>query len=55
LFEAKKTLIEREYSFETMEHVTDDQFHQMGIYGGIKVLLKTQMKRFKKAEARGAP
>ena len=55
LFEAKKTLIEREYSFETMEHVTDDQFHQMGIYGGIKVLLKTQTKRFKKAEARGAP
>jgi hypothetical protein len=31
LFEAKKTLIERDFSFETMEHVTDVEFLQMGI------------------------
>jgi hypothetical protein len=55
LFEAKKTLIERDFSFETMEHVTDVEFLQMGISGGIKVLLSTQTKRFKKAEARGTP
>jgi hypothetical protein len=55
LFEAKETLIERNFSFDTMEHITDDEFLKMGIFEGIKVLLSTQTKRFKKAEARGTP
>jgi len=55
LFKAKKALIEHDFTFETVEHVTDDEFLQMSISGGIKVLLKTQMKRFKKAQARGTP
>jgi hypothetical protein len=35
-----------------IEHVTHDEFLQMGISGGIKVLLNTQTKQFKKAESR---
>ena len=53
LFEAKDALIQHEFVFETVEHVTDAEFLQMGVSGGIKVLLKTQTKRFKKAQARG--
>ena len=53
LFEAKKALIEGDFIFETVEHVTDSEFAQMGISAGIKVLLRTQTKRFKKAESRG--
>jgi len=53
LFKAKKALIQHDFSFETLEHVTDDEFLQIGISGGIKVLLKTQTKRFKKAQDRG--
>jgi hypothetical protein len=52
LFEAKNALIEREFIFETVEHVTDDEFTQMGISRGIRVLLGTQTKRFKKAESK---
>jgi hypothetical protein len=52
LFEAKKALIECEFIFEMIEHVTHDEFLQMGISGGIKVLLNTQTKQFKKAESR---
>lgn len=53
LFEAKKALIQGDFIFETIEHVTDDEFIKMGISIGIKVLLKTQTKRFKRAESRG--
>jgi len=52
LFEAKKALIGHEFTFETVEHITDDEFLQMGVSGGITALLRTQTKRFKKAEAR---
>jgi hypothetical protein len=52
LFEAKNALIEREFIFETVEHVTDDEFTQMGISRGIRVLLGMQTKRFKKAESK---
>jgi len=45
-------LIQHDFVFETVEHIADEVFLQMGISGGIKVLLKTQTKRFKKAEAR---
>jgi len=52
LLEAKDALIQHDFVFETVEHIADEVFLQMGISGGIKVLLKTQTKRFKKAEAR---
>jgi hypothetical protein len=53
LFEAKDALISGDFIFETIEHVTDEEFIKMGISAGIKALLKTQIKRFKKAESRG--
>jgi len=53
LVEVKKALIEHDFAFETLKHVIDDEFLQMGISGGIKMLLKTQTKRFKKAQDRG--
>ena|SRR5947207_7818263 len=52
LFEAKNALIKGDIVFETIEHVTDDEFTKMTISSGIKLLLRTQMKRFKKEEAR---
>jgi hypothetical protein len=53
LFEAKEALISGDFIFETIEFVTDEEFIKMGISAGIKILLKTQIKRFKKAESRG--
>ena len=53
LFEAKNALVQGDFIFETVEHITDDEFAKMAISPGIKVLLRTQIKRFKKAEAKG--
>ncbi len=53
LFEAKAALVQGDFIFDTVEHVTDDEFTKMAISPGIKVLLRTQIKRFKKAEAKG--
>lgn len=52
LFEAEKALIGHDFIFETVEHITDDEFLRMGVTGWITALLRTQTKRFKKAEAR---
>ena len=52
LFEAKRALIGQFFTFETVQHITDDDFLQMGVSEWIKALLRTQTKRFKKAEAR---
>ena len=53
LFEAKNALVQGDFVFQTIEHVTDDEFTKMAITPGIKVLLRTQIKRFKKAESKG--
>ena len=53
LFEAKNALVQGDFVFQTIEHVTDDEFTKMAISPGIKVLLRTQIKRFKKAESKG--
>ena len=53
LFEAKNTLVQKDFIFETIEYVTNDQFAMMAISSGIKVLLRTQIKQFKKVEAKG--
>ena len=46
LFEAKNALVQGDFIFQTIEHVTDDEFTKMAISPGIKVLLRTQIKRF---------
>src|SRR5438046_1182659 len=53
LFEAKNALFQGDFIFETVEYIINDEFSKMEISPGIKVLLRTQIKRFKKAEAKG--
>ena len=53
LYEAKNALIDAQFIFDTVMFVTDAEFENMGISPGIKVLLKTMIKGFKKAEAKG--
>ena len=53
LFETKNTLVQGDFTFQTIEHVTDDEFTKMAISPGIKILLRTQIKQFKKAESKG--
>ena len=53
LFEAKATLVQGDFIFDTVEHITDDEFTKMAISPGITVLLRTQIKCFKKAEVKG--
>ena len=53
LIEAKEILVSKGYIFRTLPQIFDEKFAKMEIEDGVVPSLRTEIKAFKKAEARG--
>jgi hypothetical protein len=51
--EAVEKLIDNQYSFRLLKHISGESLKEMGICGGLALLLKHEIEAFKRAESKG--